>query len=83
MFLGDGLFLGLPHHHETWQNAADIYIYCQCPWDRKLAIVICEACGTAIVKLRPPELNDFVVASSQPAGQEALWRAKGEAWEVR
>jgi hypothetical protein len=60
-----------------------IYIYCQCPWDRKLAIVICEACGTAIVKLRPPELNDFVVASSQPAGQEALWRAKGEAWEVR
>ena len=31
----------------------------------------------------PPELNDFVVASSQPAGQEALWRAKGEAWEVR
>ena len=51
MFLGDGLFLGLPHHHETWQNAADIYIYCQCPWDRKLAIVICEACGTAIVKL--------------------------------
>ena len=87
MFLGDGLFLGLPHHHETWQNAADIYIYIYI-----LSMSMGQETGHCDLRsLRhchrqtsgPPELNDFVVASSQPAGQEALWRAKGEAWEVR
>ena len=70
-------FLGMvyswvnPHHHETWQNAADIYIYiyCQCPWDRKLAIVICEACGTAIVKLLV--LQSWMTLSSLPASLQA------------